>query len=50
MVRLDHTGKDQTKGQRGGSAKYGDVDAVWKLTEVVKGSLPAGMHRCAVSA
>jgi hypothetical protein len=36
MARLDHTGKDQTKGQRGGSAKYGDVDAVWKLTEVVK--------------
>lgn len=34
MIRLDHTGKDQTKGQRGGSAKYGDVDAVWKLTKV----------------
>lgn len=34
MIRLDHTGKDQTKGQRGGSAKYGDVDAVWRLTKV----------------
>lgn len=32
MIRLDHTGKDETKGQRGGSAKVGDVDAVWKLT------------------
>ena len=32
MIRLDHTGKDETKGQRGGSAKGGDVDAVWRLT------------------
>lgn len=31
VVRLDHTGKDATKGMRGGSAKYGDVDAVWSL-------------------
>jgi hypothetical protein len=30
-IRLDHTGKDRAKGMRGGSAKYGDVDAVWKL-------------------
>jgi hypothetical protein len=36
MIRLDHTGKDETKGQRGGSAKSGDVDAIWKLTTVVK--------------
>lgn len=35
MVRLDHTGKDEAKGQRGGSAKGGDVDAVWRLTVVV---------------
>jgi hypothetical protein len=34
MVRLDHAGKDVTKGQRGGSAKSGDVDAVWRLVEV----------------
>lgn len=34
MLRLDHTGKDESKGQRGGSAKSGDVDAVWKLTRV----------------
>lgn len=31
LVRLDHAGKDVTKGQRGGSAKSGDVDAVWRL-------------------
>ena len=30
-VRLDHAGKDITKGQRGGSAKNDDVDIVWKL-------------------
>jgi hypothetical protein len=33
-IRLDHTGKDATKGMRGGSAKYGDVDAVWSMTAV----------------
>lgn len=31
-IRLDHSGKDLEKGMRGGSAKYGDVDAVWKLS------------------
>lgn len=36
LVRLDHSGKDETKGQRGGSAKEGDVDAVWKLTTVAR--------------
>lgn len=36
LVRLDHTGKDETKGQRGGSAKGGDVDAVWRLSTVLK--------------
>jgi hypothetical protein len=34
LVRLDHSGKDEAKGQRGGSAKVGDVDAVWKMTRV----------------
>lgn len=29
--RIDHAGKDSTKGQRGGSAKNDDVDVVWKL-------------------
>ena len=36
MVRLDHTGKDETKGQRGGSAKSGDVDAIWRLSRVTE--------------
>jgi len=34
MLRLDHAGKDASKGQRGGSAKGGDVDAVWRLSKV----------------
>ncbi len=34
LIRLDHSGKDETKGQRGGSAKVGDVDAVWRLSKV----------------
>jgi hypothetical protein len=33
MIRLDHSGKDEAKGQRGGSAKSGDVDAVWRLSK-----------------
>jgi hypothetical protein len=37
LVRLDHTGKDEGKGQRGGSAKAGDVDTVWRLTKVAEG-------------
>lgn len=36
-VRIDHTGKDESKGARGGSAKNGDVDLVWQL---VKSSTP----------
>lgn len=34
LVRLDHTGKDETRGQRGGSAKSGDVDMVWRMSKV----------------
>lgn len=30
-ARIDHAGKDPTRGQRGGSAKGDDVDVVWKL-------------------
>lgn len=30
-ARLDHTGKDPDKGQRGGSAKSGDVDSIWSM-------------------
>lgn len=32
FVRLDHTGKDQTSGARGTSAKLGDVDGAWLLS------------------
>lgn len=38
-VRLDHTGKDLTKGMRGGSAKYGDVDLAWSMTSPVEDTL-----------
>lgn len=31
-LRLDHSGKDADKGQRGSSAKADDVDVVWRLT------------------
>ena len=34
LIRLDHSGKDESKGQRGGSAKSGDVDAVWRMSKV----------------
>ena len=34
LIRLDHSGKDEQKGTRGGSAKSGDVDAVWQLTRI----------------
>ena len=34
LIRLDHSGKDEKKGQRGGSAKSGDVDAVWRLSKM----------------
>jgi len=36
LIRLDHPGKDEAKGTRGGSAKSGDPDAIWKLTCVTK--------------
>lgn len=31
VLRLDHPGKDDKQGQRGSSAKHGDVDTVWRL-------------------
>ncbi|WP_328729267.1 AAA family ATPase [Streptomyces griseoaurantiacus] len=31
-VRIDHFGKDETKGARGNSAKAQDVDHVWEMT------------------
>lgn len=36
-LRLDHGGKDSTKGQRGSSGKGDDVDVVWKLTPTENG-------------
>lgn len=35
VVRLDHLGKDASKGARGSSAKSDDVDAVWLLDTFV---------------
>jgi hypothetical protein len=32
FLRVDHAGKDLTKGQRGTSAKNDDVDVVWQMT------------------
>lgn len=31
VLRLDHQGKDASRGQRGSSAKDGDVDSIWRL-------------------
>jgi AAA domain len=33
VLRLDHPGKDEKRGQRGSSAKDGDVDTIWHLTQ-----------------
>jgi hypothetical protein len=32
FLRIDHAGKDATRGQRGSSAKNDDVDLVWEMT------------------
>lgn len=32
-VRLDHAGKDESRGARGNSAKGDDVDVIWRLVE-----------------
>lgn len=37
VLRLDHPGKDAERGQRGSSAKDGDVDTIWRFAEVTKG-------------
>ena len=39
LVRIDHAGKDTTKGQRGSSAKNDDVDVVWELIKGDNGLL-----------
>jgi hypothetical protein len=33
-LRIDHTGKDEERGPRGGSAKAGDADVVWRMVKV----------------
>jgi len=43
VVRLDHSGKDTTRGQRGSSAKNDDVDLVWRLT--AEGRQVVTLHR-----
>lgn len=37
VLRIDHPGKDADRGQRGSSAKTGDVDTVWKLHQIEQG-------------
>jgi hypothetical protein len=44
VLRLDHPGKDTDRGQRGSSAKDGDADTIWRLTEE-KDGLRYGLHR-----
>ena len=39
LLRIDHAGKDLTRGQRGTSAKRDDVDVVWLLMPA-RGGLP----------
>jgi hypothetical protein len=34
VLRLDHPGKDIARGQRGSSAKDGDVDTIWRLDKL----------------
>jgi KaiC/GvpD/RAD55 family RecA-like ATPase len=52
MIRLDHSGKDETKGQRGGSAKGGDIDAVWQMTRLAEDNfrLTCDMNRFPIPA
>lgn len=39
VIRLDHSGKDLEKGQRGSSAKNADVDAVWQVVKTTETQL-----------
>jgi hypothetical protein len=39
VLRLDHPGKDLQRGQRGSSAKDGDVDTVWLIEHVSQGGI-----------
>jgi hypothetical protein len=42
FARLDHSGKDPAKGQRGSSAKGDDIDLAWKLARTDSGIV---LHR-----
>jgi hypothetical protein len=44
-ARLDHSGKDPAKGQRGSSAKADDVDVVWEITPADNGVKLRATHR-----
>lgn len=39
ILRLDHSGKDDSRGQRGSSAKESDVDFVWRLARTTGDNL-----------
>jgi hypothetical protein len=39
FLRLDHSGKDPARGQRGSSAKRDDVDVIWRATRTKTGVL-----------
>lgn len=47
VIRLDHAGKDDDRGQRGASAKDSDVDVTWKLEQTSQTTfrLVRGKHR-----
>lgn len=45
FVRLDHAGKDATKGQRGSSAKNDDVDVVIRMSNIDGGKRLEATHR-----
>lgn len=47
FLRLDHSGKDDKKGQRGSSAKEQDADIVWRLAD--QGFKIGGSHRIALT-
>jgi hypothetical protein len=42
VLRIDHTGKDRSKGARGGSAKKGDVDLEIRMTATQKNQFTLG--------
>ena len=49
MIRIDHAGKDITRGARGSSAKRDDVDIVWNLTALDDGAIQLKAEKRRVS-